>query len=479
MPIARYDLVVIGSGPAGYKIALGAARHGAKVAVIERDLPGGTCLNEGCIPSRALHYPAGLIEDIIVALAHRGLVGQVSGDFRAAALRKDETVAALRGGVPAALQRLGIDLLPGSARFTAPGRIAIGGGIGAARTIETDRAMIATGSHPRGLAPCPVDGRVVIGSREFFGSLERLPRRVLCVGGGAIGVEAAYIARQFGAEVTVVERAARLLPHARVPEHVADLLQTRLERLGVTVRTATAPRACRVDGDLARVDLGEVRDEEFDLVLVAVGRLPNSAGLGLDAIGARVDESGAVRVDEYLETEARGVYAIGDARGGLMTAAAAMYDAKIAVRNVFGGERVRANYFKVPYAVSSAIELATVGLTEQQAEAAGFTPRSARTSFGASGKARARHDYDGFIEIVHDRETSQLLGGCIVGPEAGEQIQLLGAACQSQRGLWLLKDVNYSHPSWGEELETAIDPHVAARGESVENLFRPGIHAED
>jgi dihydrolipoamide dehydrogenase len=475
MAAARYDLVVIGSGPAGFKAALGAAQRGAKVAVIENRLPGGTCLNEGCIPSRALHYPAALLEDV-VALAEHGIVGKISGDFRAAARRKDETVAGLRRGVPAALKRLGADLVQARASFAGPGYVRLENGAGTAELIEAERFMIATGSRPRAIAECALDGRVVIGSREFFSGLESLPRRVLCVGGGAIGVEAAYIARQFGAEVTLAERETRLLPGARVPEHIADLLQSRLERMGVEVLTSSAPRACRVEGDVARVEFGD-GEREFDLVLVAVGRVPNSEGLELQTIGARVDEHGAVHVDEYLETDARGVYAIGDVRGGLMTATAAMYDAKIAVQNALGDERVRANYFKVPFAVTSAIEFASVGLTEQQAEAAGFAPRVARTSFGASGKARARHDYEGFIEVVHDRETGQLLGGCIVGPEAGEQIQLLGAACQSQRGLWLLKDLNYSHPSWSEEMETAIAPYVASLSGSIEGLYRPGIHA--
>jgi len=475
MAAARYDLVVIGSGPAGFKAALGAAQRGVKVAVIENRLPGGTCLNEGCIPSRALHYPAALVEDV-VALADHGIVGAIRGDFGAAARHKDETVAGLRRGVPAALKRLGADLIQARASFAGPGYVRLENGAGTAELIEAERFMIATGSRPRAIAECPLDGRVVIGSREFFCGLGSLPRRVLCVGGGAIGVEAAYIARQFGAEVTLAEREPRLLPTARVPEHVADLLQSRLERMGVEVLTSSAPRACRVEGAAARIELGE-GEHEFDLVLVAVGRVPDAEGLELQTIGARVDEHGAIHVDEYLETDARGVYAIGDVRGGLMTATAAMYDAKIAVQNALGDERVRANYFKVPFAVTSAIEFASVGLTEQQAEAAGFAPRVARTSFGASGKARARHDYGGFIEVVHDRETGQLLGGCIVGPEAGEQIQLLGAACQSQRGLWLLKDLNYSHPSWSEEMETAIAPYVASLSGSIEGLYLPGIHA--
>ena len=467
------DLIVVGCGPAGYKAAVGAARLGASVAVVESGRPGGNCLNEGCIPTRALLHPAMLIEDCN-ALAGRGLVGAVRGDFAAAVRHKDAVVASLRNGLPGALERLGIRLLRGAAKFEAPGRLRVGDEL-----LEAPRVVIATGSQPRALAELPLDGRVVVSSHEFYSTLNELPGRVLCVGGGAIGVEAAYLARQYGAQVAIVERAPRLLPSARMPEHVADLLETRLERLGVEVLTETQVAACRVESGRARVTFDDGSESDFGLVLVAVGRAPNSTGLGLEEIGARLTPSGQLRTDGFLQTAVPGVYAAGDVREGPMTANAALYDGKLVVENALGGERTRANYFKVPFVVNSALEIATVGLTEAQAEGAGFAPRVAHASFGASGKARARHDYDGFIEVVHDLETGQLLGGCIVGPEAGEQILLLGAACRSERGLWFLKDMSYSHPSWCEELERAIDPYAASLARDAENLFRPGIHAGD
>jgi len=468
------DLIVIGCGPAGYKAAAGAARLGATVAVVERGTPGGNCLNEGCIPTRALLHPAMLIEDCN-ALAGRGLVGSPQADFGAAVRHKDAVVAALRDGLPGAMRRLGIKMLRGAARLEAPGRVRVGDG----EVLEAPRVVIATGSRPRALAECPFDGKVVLSSREFFSTLNRLPERVLCVGGGAVGVEAAYLAHQYGARVTLVEREPRLLPAARVPEHVADLLEARLERLGVELRTGAQVAACRVEANRAQVTFDDGSAAGYGLVLVAVGREPNSAGLGLEEIGVRLNAAGQACTDAFLETDVAGVYAAGDVREGPMTANAALYDAKLVVANALGGERLRANYFKVPFVVNSALEIATVGLSEAQAEDAGFAPRVARSSFGASAKARARHDYDGFIEVVHDLETGQLLGGCIVGSEAGEQILLLGAACQSVRGMWFLKDLSYSHPSWCEEIEAAIDPHTVSLAREAENLFRPGIHAAD
>jgi len=470
----RLDLIVIGCGPAGYKAAAGAARLGAAVALVERGTPGGNCLNEGCIPTRALLHPAMLIEDCN-ALAGRGLIGSPSADFGAAVRHKDAVVAALRDGLPGAMRRLGIRMLRGAARLEAPGTVRVGDG----EVLEAPCVVVATGSRPRALAEIPFDGKVVLSSREFFSTLNRLPERVLCVGGGAVGVEAAYLARQYGARVTLVEREPRLLPAARVPEHVADLLEARLERLGVELRTGARVAACHVEANRAQVTFEDGSAADYGLVLVAVGREPNSAGLGLEEIGVQLSAAGQVRTDAFLESDAPGVYAAGDVREGPMTANAALYDAKLVVANALGGERLRANYFKVPFVVNSALEIATVGLSETQAEDAGFAPRVARSSFGASAKARARHDYDGFIEVVHDLETGQLLGGCIVGSEAGEQILLLGAACQSVRGMWFLKDLSYSHPSWCEEIEAAIDPHAVSLAREAENLFRPGIHAGD
>lgn len=456
-----FDLIVIGSGPAGYKAALAAARLGAKVAVVEGARLGGTCLNQGCIPSRSLLHAASLIEDVR-ALVGRGLAGAVAGDFADAVRHKNAVIASIRDGIPVGFGRLGIRLFRGTARFESPARVRVaapagGPDGGESVVLEAGRIVVATGSRPRALPECPADGETVVSSSEFFSTLSRLPDRVLCVGGGAVGVEAAYVAHQFGAAVTVVERASRLLPAARVPEHAVDLLERKLERIGVEMRTGTVPTGCRVAHGRARVSLSDGYEGDFGLVLVAVGRSPNTAGIGLDQIGVQTTEKGHVRTNEHLETSARGVYAIGDVRSGPMTASAALYDAKIAVANAIGGERARTNDFKVPFAVHSALEIAAVGLTQERAEAAGFTPAVARVGLGASSKARVRHDYEGFIEVVHDVETGQLLGGCIVGPEAGEQIMLVEAACQSRRGMGFLKDLSYSHPSWCEEIEVAVD----------------------
>lgn len=474
-----FDLAVIGSGPAGYTSAVGAALRGARVALIERGLPGGTCLNQGCVPSHALLHLAALIDDVRL-LQGRGLAGDVRGDFAAALAHKDAVVRTIREGVGGAMKRLGVTVVRGAARFAGPGKISVTPHGGAeAECIEYRRAVVATGSLPRALAECPVDGRVVMDSRAFMFSLDRLPREVLCVGGGAIGVELGFVLAQFGSRVRIVERRSRLLDTPRVPEDASDLLERRLAQLEIDVRLGAVVAEYTRDGMGARVTLSDGHDARYDLVLVAVGRVPNLAGLELESIGATTTPEGFLAVNEYLETSVPGVYAVGDVRSGPMTANAALHDAKMAVGNAFGGERQRANYFRVPFVVRSAVEIACVGYTEAQAEAAGFTPRVVRSSLGASCKGRARNDYEGYVEVVHDAETGQLLGGCIVGPEAGEQIHVLAAACQSPRGLWLLKDLSYCHPSWCEELERAVDASAARFVRSARDPFRPGIFAQE
>ncbi len=425
-----FDLVVIGGGAAGFKAAITAARLGARVALVERSLDGGTCLNEGCIPSQALRHPAALLEQAS-KLSGRGVKGALAGDFEAAVRHKNGVVASLRETVAPTLARLGIAQFRGSARFDAPRRVQVGEAV-----LASERVIIATGSRPRAPAEWPVDGETVITSHEFHTRLERLPRRMLIVGGGPLGVELAYIAALFGTEVTLVEREERLLPRARVPEHAASLLESRLERLGVRVCTAMTSRP----------------RERYDVALVAAGRVPNADGLGLHKLGISLDADGAIPTDAYLETKEPGVYAIGDVRGGLMTANSALYDAKLAAANALTASRVPADSLKVPFVVRSALEIATVGLLEAEAQAAGFKPRV----------ARARLEADSFVEMVHDAASGRLLGGCVVGAEAGEHIHLLGAAYQSRRGARFFADLCYSHPSRAEQMESAAEAHAYA-----------------
>ncbi|MFZ5558892.1 MAG: dihydrolipoyl dehydrogenase family protein [Pseudomonadota bacterium] len=477
----HYDVVVIGSGPGGYKAAIACAHRGAKVALVERNLPGGNCLNQGCIPKKALVHLASLLEDV-ANLRGRGLSGALRGDFAAAVRHKDQVVAGIRDGFGHWLRRLGVQVLRAEARLRPGLRVALAPAAGCVdadlpREISAPRLIIAAGSVPRELDACPTDGVRVLNSSHVMRSLAQRPASVLFVGGGAVGVELAYMLHQFGSRVTIVERGERLLERSHLPERAGGLLERKFARLGVEVRHRTEPRACRAGRGSVTATLSDGSERRYGMVVVAVGRRPRSEGLDLAQAGVETDSEGYIRVSAYLETSVPGIYAVGDVKPGPMTANAALHDAKAAATNACGGNRLRPNYHTVPTVITSALEIAAVGFTEETAEAAGFEPETARAALGGSGKARAHHDYEGFVEVVHDAETGQLLGGCIVGPEAGEQIHMLEAACQSPRGLWLFKDMSYSHPSWCEELESAVDPCTAAFSRSGREIFRPGIFA--
>lgn len=474
-----FDLIVIGSGPGGYKTALNAAHLGARVALIEKSRPGGTCLNSGCIPKKALLHIASLIDDIN-NLQGRGLRGHTFGDFQAAIEHKNSVVNGIRENFPAWLKRLRVQLFEGQARAhgkTPTGEYVIEiAGADAPMLLEAPRVVIATGATPVPHPLCPVDGDRIVHSDHLVAGAFSLPRSILFVGGGAIGVEFAFLLRQFGTAVSIVEAAERILDKPCVPERASDALERKLTKLGITIRKNATISACVHNESGVRVTFTDGSSEQYERILVAIGRRPETSELALSRIGVTVNADGFIETNQYLETSAPGVYAVGDVKSGPMTANAALHDAKVATVNAIKGNQMQVNYNRVPIVIDSALEIAAVGLSEERADEAGFSAEVARSSFGSSAKARARNDYEGFIEVVHDGETGQLLGGCIVGPEAGEQIHMMTAACQSDRGLWFFADMSYSHPSWTEELENAIDPHTFAFTRSGKTVFRPGIY---
>lgn len=473
----NFDVVVIGSGPGGYKAAISAARQGAKVCLVEKGLPGGTCLNHGCVPKKALVHLAGLLDEI-AALSGNGLSGEIKGDFAAACRHKERVIEGIRRNFPVWIKRLGVNLCYGEARLLGPKQIQVRLESGALETLHGKQIILATGAEPHRHAVCATDGRRIIDSRDFMLYQRELPRSILCLGGGTIGSEFAFFLQRFGTQVCLVEQASRILNHPSIPERASAHLERKLKRIGVEIHKETTVTSLTPLEQGIRVQLADGGEGEFEQILVAIGRRPHTETLGLESTDVELDEQGFIRTNEYLETAQRGVYAIGDCKRGPMTANAALHDGKIAAANAVQGNHLRCNYRRVPMVVDSALEVAAIGLTEERADAAGFEPDVARSNFAGSPKALGRNTTEGFIEVVHDEETGQLLGGCIVGPEAGEQIHMLSAACESSRGLWFLKDICYSHPSWCEELGNTIDPYAHAFLQSGRHLFQPGINME-
>lgn len=473
----RFDIIVIGSGPGGYKAAVNAALTGARVALVEKGLWGGTCLNQGCVPKDSLVHLASLMEDIEGLQGH-GIEGSIKGDFASAMAHKDNVVAGIRKDFPVWLRHLGVHMVHGTARFIDRHTLEVSDHSGGEpTTLTADKFIIATGAHPKPHPHCPTDGKRIIDSSHFMFDLKEAPESILFVGGGPISAELGFFLHQYGTRVTIAEHKEALFNRRYIPDRASNLLEAKFRRLGIQVKKRVTVTGCQVHDDKVSVHFSDGSKEEFATVFAAIGRTPATDGLGLEQAGVQVNERGFIITNEYLETTAPGIYAIGDVKPGPMTANGALHDAKIAVANALSNEKLNPNYHSVPIVIKSALNIAAVGLTEDEAEDAGFEPDVARVNFRGSAKARASHDMEGYIEVVHDEETGQLLGGCIVGPEAGEQIHMLTAACQSDRGLWFFTDMNYSHPSWTEELETAIGPFTAAFNKAGVDVFQPGIYA--
>jgi len=476
MPPSEFDIVIIGSGPGGYKAAITAAQLGARVALVESIQQGGTCLNKGCIPKNTLLHLAKLIEDVN-QLNGKGINGTISGDFPGALQYKEEVVNQIRENFPVWLRRLGVHQFSGHARFVTSHSIQITSDTDEDQTITGKHIIVATGSRERKHPGIITDGRRILNSYDFLTSLDQLPESILIIGGGTIGTEFGFLLHQYGSRVTIIEQSSRLLNKTNIPERASMMLERKFKRLGVEVRKNSNVLSAVADEKGVAVSFSVDEIQHFDYVLVAIGRKPNTTDMGLENTDIKLDDNGFIKTNQYLETSVNSIFAVGDVKAGPMTANAALHDGKVAATNAVGSGRVTSNYHIVPIVIDTALEIAAVGLTEEMAESAGFEPDVARGNFSASPKARGRQDTEGFIEVVHDEETGQMLGGCIVGSEAGEQIQMLTAACQSPRGLWLFTDINYSHPSWCEELEHAIYPYTSAFSESGKDIFQPGIYA--
>jgi len=315
----NFDLIVIGSGPAGYKTAVSAAHHGARVALVEHGLPGGNCLNRGCIPKKALVYLASLIEDVD-SLQGRGIVGSVRGDYAAAVLHKDQVVTGIRDGFAFGLRRLGIELVRAEARLQPGLRVALrpleGQVAPLAAELSAGRIAIATGSAPRRHNTCPADGERILDSSQFMRTLHECPDSMLFVGGGTVGVELAYLMHQFGARACIAEPSDRLLDRHSISERASGALERKFRRLAIEVRKGVSVSACAPDAHGVNVTFSDGSADHFEKVLVGIGRRPRTEDLGLAEAGIDLDEDGFIRVSEYLETSLPGIYAAESARQG-------------------------------------------------------------------------------------------------------------------------------------------------------------------
>ena len=419
-----YDLVVIGSGPGGYVCAIRAAQLGMKVAVVEKmKTLGGTCLNIGCIPSKALLYASEMFDEAGHGLAALGaIVSPPKLDLAAMMKHKDVTVAANVNGVAYLFKKNKIDWVSGEGRIAAPGRVVVKAADGNEATHETKAIVIATGSDFARLPGVEIDEKTIVSSTGAL-SLPTPPKKLIVVGAGVIGLELGSVWRRLGSEVTVVEFLDHVL--TGIDNEVGKFMQRTLEKQGFAFQLGHKLAKVETAGGGVKATIepsagGEAKTLDADVVLVAVGRRPYTQGLGLEALGVKT-ERGQVVVDAHFATNVPGIYAIGDVIRGPMLAHKAQEEG-VAVAELLAGQVGHVNYGVIPNVVYTSPEVASVGKSEEELKAEGIAYAVGKFPFTANGRARAMRHTDGFVKILADAASDRVLGGHIVGFGAGEMI---------------------------------------------------------
>ena len=451
-----FDLVIIGAGPGGYVAAVRAAQLGMRVACVEKQYLGGTCLNVGCIPSKALLDSSERFHTAKNILPRHGITAQgVTFDLAAMMKRKDEVVKQNTNGVAYLFKKHKIEHVVGAGRLTAPDTVEVKAN-GQTRTLRAKNVVIATGSAPTQLPNLPFDGKNVLSSTEAL-SISELPKKMVIVGGGYIGVEMGSVWARLGTEVVVLEFLDRAL--AGMDREMAGQLQRLLEKLGMKFRFNTTAESARAEGGRVKVAWSsnggkEKGVEECDKVMVSVGRRPVTDGLGLAELGVQTDKKGFVTVDAHFRTSVPGVWAIGDVIGGVMLAHKAEEEG-IACVEVIAGKFGHVDYHTIPAVVYTHPELAQVGLTEEDAVAKGHEVRVGKFPFSANGKARAMGEPEGQVKIVADAKTDRVLGVHILGAHASDMIHEAVAAMTFRASAEDIARSNHAHPTLSEAVKEA------------------------
>ena len=452
----KYDIIVIGSGPGGYVAAIRASQLGKKVAIVEKAELGGVCLNWGCIPTKALLKSA-QVYTYCKNAAHYGVAveGEVKPDFEKIVARSRTVADTMSKGVAFLMKKNNIDILAGWGRLAGEGKVDVEGTL-----YEADAVILATGARPRQMPFMPVDGEHVISSREAL-TLPRLPESMIVVGSGAIGSEFACLYASLGVKVTVVEYMPQMMPLE--DEEVAKAMERAFRKMRATVLTSTTVKAVRVEDGICHVDIEGKKGAETlqaEVVLSAVGVKSNIENMGLEEAGVAIERDKVV-VDEHYQTSAKGVYAIGDIIATPALAHVASAEAIHCVEHICGLNPDAVDYTTIPSCVFTTPEVASVGMTEQQARDKGIDYKVGRFPFTASGKATAAGDRDGFVKLVFDGE-ERLIGAHLVGATVTEMLgeptlaKRLGATAHA-----IAKTI-HSHPTMHEGLMEAAEAAMGA-----------------
>jgi dihydrolipoamide dehydrogenase len=460
----KFDVIIIGSGPGGYVAAIRAGQLGLKTAIIEKDSElGGTCLNVGCIPSKALLASSDHFVFAIKEAAQHGIViDKVSLDLPTMLARKDKVVKTLTGGVRALMKGNKVTTFTGLGTITAPGKVRIQTNDGEAVEIAADHIVIATGSVPINLPSMAFDGETVVSSTEAL-CFEKVPEKFLVIGAGAIGLELGSVWNRLGSEVTILE----FLPRIAVgfDLEVSKLLQRALTAQGIKFHLETKVGSVKVTNGRAIATATKGTEElnfEADKVLVSVGRRAFAEGVGADKIGIALDERGRIKVDSNFQTNIAGIYAIGDVIAGPMLAHKAEEEG-IACVELIAGKAGHVNYEVIPGIIYTNPELAGVGLTEEQAKEKGLKVRVGKFPFRANGRALANADAEGLVKFIADAETDRILGASILSHAASELIAEIVAVMEFGGSSEDLGRTVHAHPTLSEavkEAALAVEKHA-------------------
>jgi dihydrolipoamide dehydrogenase len=445
-------LAIIGSGPGGYVAAVRAAQLGAQVTIIEKYEVGGTCLNWGCIPTKALIASAEAINKAR-RLAEYGIVwsGEASPDILRIIERKDRIVSTQVKGIRSIFKFRGIRLVEGQGKLIAKDNIEIAKRDGTSERLEADKVIIATGSSPAALPMLPFDGETILSSDDAL-RLKALPGSLIIIGAGAIGCEFAYIFSEFGVDVTIVELLDRAV--ATEDHEISEILEREFKKKRIRLITGVAVE--RVDKRSgAHVFLNNGKELTADKLLVSVGRSFNTGDLGLEGIGIEKGAKGEIRVDNRLETNVRGVFAIGDVVGGMMLAHVASMEGVVAASNACGVDAAM-DYSAVPAAIFTSPEIGSVGLREFQAKDRGLNIKIGRFQFRSLAKAHTMGDIAGIIKIVADADTGKVLGVHIIGPNASELVHEGALAIKAGLRAQEVAGMVHAHPTLSEGIMEAM-----------------------
>jgi len=459
MADSAYDLIVIGTGPGGYVCAIRAAQLGLKTAVVEkRATYGGTCLNIGCIPSKALLHASELFEEAGHSFGTMGIkVTPPQLDLKAMMKFKDSGVEGNVKGVEFLLKKNKVDAVRGTGRIVAPGKIDVKGN-GVDKTLTTRNIVIATGSDIARLKGIDIDEQRIVSSDAAI-ALDKVPQRLLVVGAGVIGLELGSVWRRLGSQVTVVEFLDRILPG--IDLDVAKSFQRILQKQGMTFKLASKVTAVDNSGRTLKAKVepasgggGAAETIEADVVLVAVGRVPYTEGLGLGDVGVKTDNRGRVIVDAHYQSNVPGIYAIGDVIAGPMLAHKAE-DEGIAVAEILAGQAGHVNYDVIPNVVYTFPEIASVGKSEEELKEAAVTYKVGKFPFTANGRAKVNLTTDGFVKILADAKTDRVLGVHILGPDAGNMIAEAAVAMELGASSEDIARTCHAHPTLTEAVKEA------------------------